>query len=135
MDESVEGGGWLLFAGIMLLIAGTLNCIWGIAAIDEANFFVGDQRFIFGDLNTMGWVVLVIGVCQAIAAVSIWRGGEFGRWIGIIVGTVGATGALLSIPGYPLWSLCAFWINVLIVLGLAVYGGDQSRLLKATPGT
>lgn len=127
MDESVKGEGWLLFAGIMVLIAGTLNCIWGIAAIDNANFFLEDQRYILSDLNTMGWIILSIGVLQLIAAFSIWRGGEFGRWIGIISASLGALGALLSIPGYPLWSVCAFFINVLIVYGLAAYGGHQSR--------
>ncbi len=127
MDESVEGGGWLAFAGIMVLIAGTLNCIWGIAAIDGANFFVEDQRYILEDLNTMGWIVLGIGVLQLIAAFSIWAGGEFGRWVGVIGASLGAFSALLSIPGFPLWSVCVFFINVLVVYGLVVYGGRQSR--------
>ena len=135
MDESAEGGGWLVFAGIMLLLAATLNFIWGIAAIDKANFFVGDQRYIFGDLNTMGWVVLIIGVCQAIGAFSIWSGGEYGRWIGIITATIGAIGALLSIPGFPLWSVCLFFIDVLVIYGLATYGGRQSRVASGTVAT
>ena len=82
MDETARGTGWLLFAGIMLIVAGTLNIIWGIAAVDNANFFVEGERYIFEDLNTMGWIVLVIGVIQVLAAFSIWAGGEFGRWIG-----------------------------------------------------
>jgi hypothetical protein len=128
MDETVKGGGWLLYAGIMVLVAGTLNVIWGIAAIDNANFFVEDQRYIFEDLNTMGWVVLIIGVIQLISAFSIWAGGEFGRWIGIIGATLGAIGALLSIPGFPLWSVCVFGLNILILYGLAAYGGRQARV-------
>jgi hypothetical protein len=36
----------------MVLIAGTLNVIWGIAAIDDANFFTEDERYILSDLNT-----------------------------------------------------------------------------------
>ena len=126
MDESVEGGGWLLFAG-MVLIAGTLNCIWGIAAIDGSTFFVEDTKYILEDLNTMGWVVLGIGVLELVAAFSIWAGGEFGRWIGIIGASLGALGALLSIPGFPLWSVCVFALNVLVIYGLAAYGGRQAR--------
>ena len=127
MDEAVEGGGWLMFAGIMVLIAGTLNCIWGIAAIDGSTFFVEDTKFIIEDLNTMGWIVLGIGVLQLIAAFSIWAGGEFGRWIGIIGASLGALGALLSIPGFPLWSVCVFSLNVLVVYGLTAYGGHRSQ--------
>jgi hypothetical protein len=127
MDERVEGAGWLVFAGIMVLIAGTLNCIWGIAAIDGASFFIEDERYILSDLNTLGWIVLIIGVVQVLAAFSIWAGGQFGRWIGIIGASLGALGALLSIPGFPLWSVCVFFIDVLIIYGLTAYGGQRSR--------
>lgn len=81
-----KGAGWLFFAGIMIFIAGVLNCVWGIAAIDDARFFVEDQRFILSDLDAWGWITLLIGVIQLIAAVSIWTGGEFGRWVGILRG-------------------------------------------------
>jgi hypothetical protein len=128
MDESAEGGGWLLFAGIMVLIAATLNIIWGIAAIDGANFFIEDERYVLSDLNAMGWIILLIGVLQLIAAFSIWAGGEFGRWIGIIGASFGALGALLSIPGFPLWSVCVFFLNLLVIYGLAAYGGHRSRV-------
>jgi uncharacterized membrane protein (DUF2068 family) len=127
MNDTAKGAGWLAFAGIMVLMAGILNVIWGIAALDDARFFIEDQRFILEDLNTMGWVVLVIGVIQVIAAFSIWAGGEFGRWIGIIAASLGAIGALLSIPGFPLWSVCVFGINLLVLYGLSAYGGHQSR--------
>jgi hypothetical protein len=127
MDDTTQGAGWLTFAGIMIILAGILNAIWGIAAIDNANFFVEDQRFIFSDLNTWGWIILIIGVVQVFAAFSIWAGGQFGRWIGIIAASLSAIGALLSIPGYPFWSLAVFGIDLLIIYGLSAYGGRRSR--------
>ncbi|HEY1357391.1 MAG TPA: hypothetical protein VGF21_03710 [Thermoleophilaceae bacterium] len=127
MDETAKGGGWLLFAGMMVSIAGVLNCIWGIAAIDNAHFFLEDKRYIISDLNTWGWIILIIGIIQIIAAFSIWSGGEFGRWIGIIGAMLSAIGALLSLPGYPFWSLCIFALDILILYGLSAYGGHQAR--------
>jgi hypothetical protein len=120
-----RGSGWLLFAGIMVLVAGTLNIIYGIAAIDNANFFVNDAQFVFSDLNTWGWIVLVLGVLQVFAAFSIWQGGSYGRWFGIFVAALSAIGALLSIPAYPFWSLTIFAVDVLIIYGLAAYGGQR----------
>jgi hypothetical protein len=131
MNESVRGEGWLLFAGIMVLIVGILNTIWGIAAIDKASFFVEDERYIFEDLSTMGWCILVIGLVQLFAAFSIWSGGGFGRWIGIISACFSAVGALLSIPGFPLWSIAVFGVNLLIIYGLAAYGGLGDRTTTA----
>src|SRR3954454_24336587 len=78
-----EGTGWLDFAGVMLAVIGTLNVIYGIAAIDQANVFVGNAQFVFSGLKTWGWLILLIGVVQVIGAFAIWSRNAFGRWIGI----------------------------------------------------
>jgi hypothetical protein len=121
-----RGAGWIAFAGIMLSIVGILNVIYGIAAIGDSSFFVHNTKYILSNLNTWGWVTLIIGVIQVLAAFSIWSGGEFGRWIGIFVAGLSMIGALLSLPAYPLWSLAVFAIDVLIIYGLAAYGGQRT---------
>ena len=121
----VEGSGWVLFAGIMIMMVGVLNIIWGIAAIDRSSFFVQDTQYIFSDLRTWGWIILVLGGLQFAAAFSIWAGGSIGRWFGIAAATVNAIAALLSIPAYPFWSLAIFAIDILVIYGLAAYGGDR----------
>jgi hypothetical protein len=60
-----RGQGLVTFAGVMLAIAATLNCLYGIAAIDNAHFFVHGAKYVFGDLNTWGWFVLLFGVARA----------------------------------------------------------------------
>jgi hypothetical protein len=121
------GIGWVLFAGSITVIVGTLNVIYGIAAVDKANFFVADQQFIVSDLQTWGWITLILGIVQIIAALSIWRGGQFGRWLGIFGAGFSAIAALLSIPAYPFWSLAIFAVDILIIYGLTAYGGYASR--------
>lgn len=123
-----RGAGWLLFAGIMLLIIGALNVIYGIAAISDSRFFANDTTYILSDLNTWGWVMLVLGALQIAAAVSVWNGNRFGVWFGIAVASLNAIGALLSIPAYPLWSLAVFAVDILIIYGLAAYGGQHRAL-------
>jgi hypothetical protein len=119
------GSGWVLFAGIMIMMVGVLNIIWGIAAIDKSSFFVQDAKYVFSDLKTWGWIILIIGGLQLAAAFSIWAGGGYGRWFGIATASVNAIAALLSIPAYPFWSLAIFAIDVLVIYGLAAYGGDR----------
>jgi hypothetical protein len=120
-----DGSGWLLFATIILSIIGVLNVIYGIAAIGNSSFFVDDTRFILSGLNTWGWVSLVIGGVQLLAAASIMRGGEFGRWFGIVAAGINAITALMSIPAYPFWSLAIFAVDILIIYGLSAYGGRR----------
>jgi hypothetical protein len=127
MNDSTQGAGWVMFAGVMVLIAGALNSIWGIAAIDDANFFAHNTHYVISNLNTWGWIVLIVGIVQVIAAFSIWAGGEFGRWIGVFGAGASAISSLLSIPAYPLWALCIFAIDILIIYGLVSYGGARFR--------
>ena len=122
----MRGAGRATFAAILLLIAGTLNIIYGIGALDSANIFVNDERFIFTDLNTMGWVLIVLGVVQLTGGFSLLAGNTYGRVIGIVGGTLGAVGALLSIGGaYPWWSLAIFFLCIYIVHGILVLGEDE----------
>jgi hypothetical protein len=124
-EESDRGAGWLLFAGVMIMLVAIMNTVGGISAIGDANFFVGDARYQFGDLNTWGWILLVIGLMQFFAAFSIWSGGEYGRWIGILSASFNAGAQLFFLPAFPLWSLAIFAIDILIIYGLAVYGGSR----------
>jgi hypothetical protein len=122
----MRGAGRVVFAATLLLIAGTLNIIYGIGALDGANIFVNDQRYILTNLNTMGWVLIVLGVIQLAGGFSLMAGNTFGRVLGIIGGSLGAIGALLSIGGsYPWWSLGIFALCVWVVHGIVVFGGEE----------
>jgi hypothetical protein len=119
-----EGSGWVLFAGIMIVTIGVLNTIYGIAAIGDSKFFVADQKYILSGLHTWGWVMLILGVLQIVAAFSIWSGASFGRWFGIAVAVLNAIASFLALPAYPFWSLAVMTLDVLVIYGLAAYGGD-----------
>jgi hypothetical protein len=125
-----------VFAGVLLIIVGTINIIYGIGALDDANIFVNDTRFILDDLNTLGWVLIILGVIQLTGGLSLLAGNTYGRVIGITGGVLGAIGALLSIGGdNPWWSLAVFALCVYIVHGIIVFGGEDERAApRATPG-
>jgi hypothetical protein len=110
---------WWLFAGILLLVAGVLNLIWGIGAVSDAKFFVAGQKYIIGSLHSWGWVTLILGVIELIAGLSLLSGGSFGRWVGIFAAGLASISALLSIPAYPFWSLCVFALAIIILYQLA----------------
>ena len=118
MDDLDRVTGWWLFAGILLLISGVLNIIWGIAAIGESHFFVLETHYILSSLNTWGWITLILGVLELIAAFSLFSGGSFGRWFGIITAGLVAIGSLMDIAAYPFWSLCVFALSVIILYEL-----------------
>jgi hypothetical protein len=122
----MRGAGRVVFAAILLLIVGTLNIVYGIGALDDANFFVNDTRYILTNLSTLGWVLIILGVIQLTGGFSLMAGNVYGRVVGIVGGTVGAIGALLSIgQSNPWWSLAIFFLCVYIVYGIIVFGEDE----------
>ncbi len=131
----MRGAGRVLFAAILLMVAGTINIIYGIGALDDANIFVNDKRYIFTNLNTLGWVLIILGVIQLTGGFSLIAGHTYGRVIGIVAGSLGAIGALLSIGGnYPWWSLGVFALCVYVVHGIIVYGEEERPTGRRTPG-
>jgi hypothetical protein len=124
----MRGTGRVVFVATLLLIAGTLNILYGIGALDGANIFTGDRRYILSDLNTLGWVLILLGLIQLVGGFSLMAGNAFGRFIGILGATLGAIGALLSVGGaYPWWSLAIFFLCIYIIHGIFVYGDERAR--------
>jgi hypothetical protein len=123
-----ERSGWVTYASVLLGVAGVLNIIYGIAAIGDSSFFVNDTRYIFSSLNTWGWVALLLGIGQGIAALSLYGGGLYGRIFAILFASLSAIGALLSIPAYPFWSLAIFAIDIIIIHQVATRGTEGRRV-------
>lgn len=123
----MRGVGRAAFVAILLLIAGTLNVIYGIGAISDAHFYTTTgTHYIFSSLNTWGWITVILGVIQLIGGLSLLGGGVFGRVIGLVAASLGALGALLAVSGaYPFWSLGIFAICLICIHGLVVYGEPE----------
>jgi hypothetical protein len=122
----MRGAGRVVFAAIMLLIVGTLNLIYGIGALAEAHIYVNDTRYVLTNLNVLGWVLILLAAIQLTGGLSLMAGNAYGRVIGIVAGSLGAIGALLSIGGaYPWWSLGIFFLCCWIVYGIAVFGDED----------
>jgi hypothetical protein len=124
--EYRHGDGWLLFAGVMLMFAGILNFIWGIAAIDDSAFFTDEGRYVLlDDLNAWGWFLVITGVLQVAAAVSVWNRGTYGQVFGIFSASVNALILLFTVNAFPFAAFMLFLVDILIIYGLAVYGGPR----------
>src|SRR3954468_16320570 len=125
-DDSERGNGWVVFAGAMLMILGTVNVIHGIAAISNSKFFVGDAQYVFGSLNTWGWIALLLGAAQLIAAFGVLAGSRAAAWLGVLLAGLNAIAQLLSISSYPFLALALFSLDILVIYGLVSYGGRET---------
>ncbi len=130
----MKGVGRAVFVAVLLLLGGTLNIIYGIAAVGNAHFFDNTQ-YVFSSLHTWGWITIIVGVIQLGAGFSLMAGGAFGRVIAIIAASIGALESLLSVGGtHPWWSLAIFALCLWILHGLIVFGEEDAAQAAARPG-
>lgn len=126
-NYDAEGTGWMLFAAVMLSIVAALNFIDGVAAVSNSKFYVRGAEFVFSDLKTWGWILIVIAVIQAVVVAGIvleWRGF---RWGGVAIAGLNSIAQLLFMPAYPLWALSLFALDILVIYALVAYGAvDRS---------
>lgn len=124
--DEPKGAGWLLFAATMLGLAGILTVIDGIVALSRSKFFVANQTYVFSDLRTWGWLMLLVGVLLILAAMGVFSGSGFSRWFGIFAASIGMIGHFSAMNMYPFWSLVVVTCCILVIYGLAAYGGKRA---------
>jgi hypothetical protein len=117
-----RGYGLVLFAGVLLLVAGFWNMIYGIAAIANSHVFAANAHYVIGDLRAWGWVTLIISVLQLVAAGGILAGNQLARWFAVAVVGLNAIAMMFFIPAYPFWALVIIAADVVALYGLCAYG-------------
>jgi hypothetical protein len=121
-----EGYWMIVFAVALLVTVGFFNLIDGIAAIANSHVFIANAHYVVGDLRAWGWVVLILGTLQIIAAVAVLTGSQAARWFAVVVIGLNAIGQMLFIPAYPFWSLLIIAVDVVALWGLCAYGSREN---------
>jgi len=117
-----HGYGMVFFAAVMLVIIGCFNLIYGIAAVAHAHVFVANAHYVFANLRTWGWITLILGVLQLLAAVAVVAGNQLARWFGVAVLGLNAIDMMFFVPAYPFWALVIIAADVVAIYGLCAYG-------------
>jgi uncharacterized membrane protein HdeD (DUF308 family) len=132
-----RGHGWILFASIVLVVAGIMrifDAIWAFRYHGVVPQNLEDA--IFGtSLKTYGWVYLIVGIILilcglALCGLAVMGRSQLGRWVGIAAGAIGAISAIWWMPYYPIWSLTYVALGVFVIYALAAYGGPVEATLS-----
>src|SRR5262249_20026084 len=121
-----RGYGLILFAGVLLLVSGFWNLIYGIAAIAQSHVFVANAHYVFGNLRAWGWVTLIFAILLRVAGGGIMVGNQLARWFGVVVLGLNLIEQMFSIPSYPFWSLTIIALDVVALYGLCAYGSREN---------
>jgi len=120
-----EGNWMIVFAVVLLFTVGFFNLIQGIAAIARSHVFIANAHYVIGDLRAWGWVALILGALQLLAALGIVAGNQVARWFAVAVIGLNAIGQLFFVPAYPFWALTIIAVDVVALWGLCAYGSRE----------
>jgi hypothetical protein len=101
---------WITFAGMILGLVAVMNLIYGIAAIGDSTFFVGDTKFVLSNLDFWGWILILVAIVQGSAAIGVFARTQVACWAGVAITFVAI-------------SIMAFFVDVIVIWGLLMYGG------------
>jgi hypothetical protein len=122
-----RAAGWLSFAAAVLVVSGAfkiLDALWAFKYDDEVSEEV--QTVLFeNDLESWGWVWLVVGIVLIAAGVAVVSGAQWARWVGIVAASIAAIVFLPWIYYQPLWTILSVTLAVLVIYALATYGGRR----------
>jgi len=117
-----RGYGLLIFASVILLVAGFWNLIQGITAIARSHVYVANAHYVFGDLRSWGWITLIFAILLLLAGIGVLIGNQLARWFAVAMLGLDAIAQMFVIPAYPFWSLTIIALDVVALYGLCAYG-------------
>ena len=125
MSTATESGGsawtgWVVFAGVVLGAVGVVNVIQGLAAqFSDDVFVVGESGLLVTtDLTTWGVALITWGSIMVLAALGLFSGSGLARWFAIVVVSINLIGQFAWFPAYPLWSITAIALNIVVLFAL-----------------
>jgi hypothetical protein len=113
--------GWTVFAGMLLVIVGFLDALWGLAAIlNDQVVFVGNagHGVIVADVTTWGWVHLILGSIVALTGMALFTGSSTARWLAVFFVAINAILQIVYFPLAPLWAFLIIILDVTIIYHL-----------------
>lgn len=114
-------GGWVFFAGVMLLVTGVLNIVEGFIALAQSSrvVMVQDKLYMI-DLSGWGWALVVFGAVLLASGLGLFAASGVARVAAIVIVGVHAAVQVFWIGAYPVWSLLMIALDTVVLYALTV---------------
>jgi hypothetical protein len=128
-DTTQEPSGWVIFAGVMMLLIGFLNFFYGLAAVaNDDVVVVGGHGAIIADLTTWGWLTMILAVVLVLTGGGLLTGAEWARWVGVFLVMLNAIAQVWIFPAAPLWAFIVILLDVIIIYNLTARWSGASAV-------
>ena len=127
--ESTAWRGWIVFAGLMLMVVGAFQAIEGFVAIFQDDFYVVSKNglVVHLDYTGWGWILLVLAAANILAGVGVLLGQTWARIWAIAAASLSIIANLGFTSAYPLWVLMVVTLDVVVIYAMCVRWDEARR--------
>lgn len=118
--------GWIVFAGVFLILAGIVNVVNGVVALSRSGAVVVTESgtAITLDYRGVGWGFLILGVVLAVTGAGLMVGQTWARAVGIVLAALSVLVNLAFFAVYPLWSAVIIILDMVVIYAIAAHGRE-----------
>jgi hypothetical protein len=130
------GAGWITFSGVMLILAGFLNLVDGLWAIDVSNSpaitdRVTELLWYSDSLETWGWIYTILGAVLVLVGIGVFTRNQWARWIGVGAASASMVVNMMWVFVYPIPALIHVALASMVVYGLTAYAwADDAEIYQ-----
>ena len=127
--------GWILFAGVMMIVLGMFHAFQGFIALFEDDYFLVGRRGLSIHLNYTGWgwIHLFMGLVVIAAGIALLNGRLWGRIVGVILAVLSVMVNVAFLAAYPIWSTIMIAVDILVIWALTVHGDEMRVIRESAP--
>lgn len=121
--------GWVLFAGVVLIVSGAVQALYGLGALLNNNFLLVTQNHVaVVNVHAWGWIHLIGGLLLIAAGYSVVNGSAFGRIVAVVLTALALVANMTYVTAYPIWTLMLITVDVLVLYALVVHGSEARKV-------
>jgi hypothetical protein len=118
--------GWITFAAVMMILAGSLNLFYGIiAAVNDEWVVFTNRANVYLDISEWGWVHIIVGAVVLLCGIGLFSGNILARTVAVIVASISLLVNFFFIPVYPLWAITVIVIDLLVIWAVTAHGREM----------
>jgi hypothetical protein len=119
--------GWIVFAGVMMLILGMFHAFQGLIALFQNDYYLVAENGLTIHVNytAWGWTHLIFGIVVVAAGAALLVGQMWARVVAVVLAVLSAVVNAGFLAAYPVWSAIMIAVDILVIWALTVHGSEM----------
>jgi len=126
MEEPTAWVGWILFAGTMLILLGSLQMIAGFVGLFQKTYYTvrSNDTLLHISYNSWGGLHIALGALAVIAGFSLMTGHLWARIYAVAIAFISVLSNIAFLAASPVWCTIMIAIDLLVIWAVTVHGRE-----------